>query len=1094
MSRTPNAEQKLAIEHKGGVILRAGAGSGKTFVLVEHIVYLTQCWINEFKQGPRLTFEEFIRSRFSEVVMMTFTKKAAGEMSIRLSDRFLALSNVEDEDQELWVLANESISSLMVTTIDGFCRKLITSGFFPDLSTEAKIIFGAERKDQVCHLVEDWFSLNEGDLELNTLEVVLKEKNKILDAYCNVFADPALRLQWRNFSQANCSLSETESYLNKSFVLNELENVLHVFSDLSLPVDKDQSPFEKMMFDLQSLGDKPISTFERLKQFNKILSAGRLGPQTGKKKCPEYDKAHEVRKILAEWVDSWFTILETFFLHFDSKVLPWTKTISSIFHYVDARLDPNQGMTFGDIEYFVAKGLERSEILDRVLKQYRYYIVDEFQDTSILQFSIIEKLLNNNYKNFFCVGDAKQAIYGFRGGSLEVFNHAKELLEDKTLANNYRSLPGIIRFNNSLFKTLFPLGIEYKDADPFTVEFENQNIPHEKTFEENGKVEILKMKIHSPEDVEKFSISTDGINKLEARIIALDIQEHRKINSGDICTILYSTLKPSNDLIKYLIELEIGFTAQYKIDLLEEPVMGIFVTLLKRKFDTRSENKEAFPLTLIELYFSILEVDVKISEEVLSDFDLSIEYWGLVEGFRKFLFNLGVTNENTDINLDVIETISLLYSQNLEGVLTQITQGTNDRLSLDLRFGENSHMVQIMSSHASKGLEFETVYLGGIYSNGKSKNDGSLLGDLAGSFKWYLDITQKGSLVSPIYFYENEKQRLLDFSELKRLFYVACTRSQKNLKFVNFEFDSEKVFTPPKNSWSCALNLWLDHSNRIEVEDVIEIKHFDLDPYSVLNSDSSAKLPLFFYDSMGLHKKQGQETQFLIAAELSVTRLNSLIDCPRKYYLENILKITPSNEEVKTYVSSESDVEEIAQGVSSAKRGTYIHAQIAEGIEHNFIVPLESFNSEFKKPLTWILDELKQHSGEFEFMAEKPLKFRFFNFMISGIPDLILLSKGEKDTQVWDFKTGRITESNLSHYWIQLQAYAYALFILKRIPISSQVILKLAFVDKEQILEKVVSFSDCRDELYPLWSLQKTPWKINTDHCSQCSYGDICPR
>src|SRR5690606_15178841 len=153
MSRSPNSEQKLAIEHEGGVLLRAGAGSGKTFVLVEHILYLTKQWIRKFKGNPRGTFEEFLRSEFSKVVMMTFTKKAAGEMSIRLSEKFQEVSSEEGEDQKFWVIANELLPVLTVTTIDGFCRKLITLGYFPHLSTVAKIIFETERTLHVKEMV-----------------------------------------------------------------------------------------------------------------------------------------------------------------------------------------------------------------------------------------------------------------------------------------------------------------------------------------------------------------------------------------------------------------------------------------------------------------------------------------------------------------------------------------------------------------------------------------------------------------------------------------------------------------------------------------------------------------------------------------------------------------------------------------------------------------------------------------------------------------------------------------------------------------------------------------------------------------------------
>jgi ATP-dependent exoDNAse (exonuclease V) beta subunit len=144
LSRSPNPEQLLAINHTGGVLLKAGAGSGKTFVLVEHIYYLCGTWIEFFKKKSFGSFEDHIRLHFSQVVMMTFTKKAAGEMSIRLAEKFQQLALEESEDQSYWIIINDHLPLLLVTTIDGFCRKLITSGYFPHLSNEAKIIFGMD--------------------------------------------------------------------------------------------------------------------------------------------------------------------------------------------------------------------------------------------------------------------------------------------------------------------------------------------------------------------------------------------------------------------------------------------------------------------------------------------------------------------------------------------------------------------------------------------------------------------------------------------------------------------------------------------------------------------------------------------------------------------------------------------------------------------------------------------------------------------------------------------------------------------------------------------------------------------------------------
>ena len=114
--------------------------------------------------------------------------------------------------------------------------------------------------------------------------------------------------------------------------------------------------------------------------------------------------------------------------------------------------------------------------------------------------------------------------------------------------------------------------------------------------------------------------------------------------------------------------------------------------------------------------------------------------------------------------------------------------------------------------------------------------------------------------------------------------------------------------------------------------------------------------------------------------------------------------------------------------------------------------------------------------------------------MISGIPDLILMPRENQKAQIWDYKTGRITQESLSHYWVQLKVYAYALYELERIPTSSEIILKLVFVDQKQILELTVTRAQCQSDLFPLWRSQNEPWKTNLDHCTQCSYGDICPR
>jgi ATP-dependent helicase/nuclease subunit A len=1089
MSRSPNSEQLLAIEHKGGVLLRAGAGSGKTFVLVEHIVYLTQLWVIEFRSMSSLNFEDFIRQKYSELVMMTFTKKAAGEMSIRLADRFEEMVlNATDENRLYWNAANEALPALSVTTIDGFCRRLIVNGYFPELSTEAKVIFFPERKTQVIKLIDDWIAKNTDQTSEVILEILIREREQLILAFCNIFNDPGLRLTWRKFSERDAHPDQLDKVIRESYELNNLEQVINLIHGTNLP-EEDQSAFEKSMADLQATGLPEVTSFEQLKLYFTYFQGKTLRPEMqAKKKCPEYTAVHEGRKTLRDWVIKWYQAVVNYHENYSEKIGPWVNFFLKLYQWIDKHLDPNQGLTFGDIEYLVDQGLENQGNLARVHKAYGYFIVDEFQDTSALQFRIIQKLIGNDFTRLFCVGDAKQAIYGFRGGELSVFSDCSELVPQvHTLANNYRSLPNIIKFNNSLFQTVLPLGEGFNGSDPFTVKFEDQSIPSELPPSSTGSIEILSVEIDELiQEEDKFS--SEQINRIEAFVLATAIEDHRKNLSENVCTILYSKLRPSLHLIRFLMLAKIGFTAQVKSDLLDDPVTGIFLVLLKREFDNSVETRDEFSMLMITSYFDILGVKRDVQKEALQIFSSDIFYWGIVEAFRKFIFSHGITNENSDLNLEMIETINQLFQSNKEAILSQFSSTGNERVSLDLRWGENPHMVQIMTAHASKGLEFDTVFLGGIYTNGRENNEGALFGDRPASFKWYGDLSQRLKFESPFYLYEKELSDYKNFSEAKRLFYVACTRAKKTLSWVDLNLP-EKSFSIPKNSWVDGLNYWLS----LQPQNLTLRQKMELDFSSLDKEKSRPQFPLFFYDSVGVCTKKGPSTQLMITTELSVTRLNSLVECPRKFYLQNILKLNDSAT-MPIVHHNQDDVDEVISPVSNKSRGTFVHAQIASGIEHNFIVPLESFNRPEHRAIEWTLEQLKPLRDCFEIISERPIKFQFFNFMISGIPDLILLPKNDQLAQLWDFKTGKTSQDNLTNYWLQLNVYAYALYQLKIVHFSAEIELKLIFVDQEKILTKKVSYEECHQYLFPIWQAQNTPWVVKTEHCPHCPYGDICPR
>ncbi len=1094
-----NAEQQLAIHHSGGVLLKAGAGSGKTFVLVQHILHLTLEAMTEAAKSTVVGFEELIRQKYSRIVMMTFTKKAAGEMSIRLTEEFIRLSLLESPEQKLWKESLEALPHLTVTTIDGFCRKLITAGYFPHLSTEAEVIFEAERLDQVKNLFESWYEHRSATLPRELHEIVIREKQKLLENFSDVFADPGLRLVWKKFKAQDASPAHLGKVLQESFYLSGIDKALMAIGELELRSDKDRSAFEKNIGILQATGLLVVDTVEKLAIYDQIFcNISSLRGEAAKTKTPQHEAALEGAQTLRAWStgDSkktgWVEVITPYEQNFSDKILPWINVCLDIFNHIDHGLDPNQGMTFGDIEYHVALGLEDTAIRQRIQKIFSYFIVDEFQDTSSLQFKIISDLMGGDYKKLFCVGDPKQAIYGFRGGELSVFqNCALQIPVTRTLANNYRSLPSVIRFNNSLFRTILPAGISYENLDPFTVEAEDQNIPVEVTHAQPGEIEVISRMLPTLSDEEDEALRADAIDFEEAQAIADSIQTERANFPDRTCTILYRKLKPTKDLIRELIQRNIGFTAQYKIDLKDDPIVGMFLILLKRQFDTDDKTRDRWPLFMFARYLEILRIPTAPTVENLKSFDHDIRYWGLVEAFRKFLSRIKITNENADLNLGVISTLSDLYYQDQEHILQQIDRGSSGEIRLDFRFGKNAHRVQLMSAHASKGLEFDTVYLAGIYTNGRDKSESELFGKHPASFYWYQDLANRKKIKSPHYFLESTLSGFKNFSESKRLFYVAATRAKQKLIWIEFSNIAER-YKVHKNSWTCGLTLWINSTRDADVLKALKVSPPE-EGRELAPPEKSPDLPLYFHDTVGIVPRRGESSELAIMAELSVTRLNSLIDCPRKFYLENVLKLTPTGK--PSFIREVlNDTDEI-RAISASERGTLIHAHIATGIERNFIVPREAFDSEHRAPIEWALNSLKPLAADYHLIAEQPLKFKFFNFMISGIPDLYLLPKKDSLTaEIWDFKTGKITPTALGHYWIQLKVYAYALYQLGLVDTKKSIDLKLCFVDQKEVLAVSITFDTIKPELFDLWKDQNQPWKIKTEHCAQCSYGDICPR
>ena len=159
--------------------------------------------------------------------------------------------------------------------------------------------------------------------------------------------------------------------------------------------------------------------------------------------------------------------------------------------YQSAKLSQSK-LDFADLQIYTRDLLKNNDrIRKKLLNQYKFYMVDEFQDTNELQYELV-MLLTGELKNgnLFVVGDPKQSIYGFRDADVRVFEKTKEKIVnmggiDIHLKENFRSLQNSVGFVNYLFARL--MGNE-KEND-FEVLYEPLNVG--KTDNEDGVVEVI---------------------------------------------------------------------------------------------------------------------------------------------------------------------------------------------------------------------------------------------------------------------------------------------------------------------------------------------------------------------------------------------------------------------------------------------------------------------------------------------------------------------------------------------------------------------------------------------------------------------------
>jgi ATP-dependent exoDNAse (exonuclease V) beta subunit len=1039
-----NETQLQAIEHKGGLSLSAGAGSGKTTVIIGHIIHKIQCYLDT--KGALLAPIE-LSDFLKRIVVMTYTKKAAAELETRLKKEIY-----KRIDNEKWKMVEKLSSHIYVGTIHGFCSKLLKEYGNSLISPNFEIISELEKNIIIEKKIEKWMEDNRHHIDdFSFFSVNFGVLNGIMK---KVFEDAGLRLRWRNYQH------ETDS--TKEFISN-LFSILPIFKKVidikcaDLPSSDDGLWFVglKKVLNIISSFDHDLTGLLELMTAIKELNF-RSSPN--KNNFPGCSADYKLLKYFRDdFISTYFDAIYSHLNTSQESRNSWDLNLKQLFNQLDLELCKESSITYADLEFYSHLLLKDENSREKISQNYDYFIVDEFQDTSILQLEIIEWLIKGNFKKLFVVGDLKQAIYGFRGGKTSVFEHVIKNTELLELNHNYRSVQKIVTFNNNLFSSVLNLGVEYSGVARNKIRVTDQILMPEKINNSGG---VYCLQTTTSEELTRASAKI-----LEARLLVEKIKEIRKKNPEEDIVILYKNLNPSVELIKQLKANNIGFRSQIKINRTEDPVWAMFELFIS--LYANEDEQKFYVLTHILKHLEVKNVP-KINK-------LEVMYFGPYQAFINFLQASGLAISNYKTNLEHIEKIIETTGENINEIIRYLESYFEFKDSSFIEQGDHSHLVTIMTVHASKGLEFDHVLIGGISANASKNAKENNIGCWPGSYKWKKSYKESKSIPSLSLILELIEKEIEDSAEMKRLLYVACTRAKKYLFWPELTGAKGKVFSYGPESWVNALT-------KSKENEIINLNHFtdEVSEFPEFKIDKVLIAPNYQENWVGVYPLEGGRSTE-IYSELSVTNFLVINECPRKFYFKNICKL---DEKSRLFFESEDEL----HFTSSMDRGSKLHKDIENYVKRDDAI----------KGLDNIKKIIDERKSNFNLHSEYSMKFNIpnknFGQMVSGTIDLLLVpEKSDGCFEVWDFKTGQ-RKIDETQYFSQLLMYSYAVFEQFNIDQNSQMILKIIYLDTNEIIEKRVKRSEVKEYVVGLWSKTHHLTQINPNHCNYCDYQSICTK
>ena len=450
-------------------------------------------------------------------------------------------------------------------------------------------------------------------------------------------------------------------------------------------------------------------------------------------------------------------------------------------------------LTFGDVQRLLAPGagaplLTRSEENDeRLFIDYRldaeidHWLLDEFQDTSFGQWSILKNLIDEavqdeaEVRSFFCVGDVKQAIFTWREGDprlfREIFNYynaaAPGSIAEKRLIKSWRSGPALIEMVNTVFgnaavyETLFPGEV--------STNWNREWLDHTTAVpERTGQAAWL----HADDEPARWALVLDLLREIKPLVRGLS------------CAVLVQSNNTAAELADFL-RREGGFPAVAEADLhvaTDNPLGAALLALLQAAAhpsdSLAQEHVRMTPLRAV-LVEQGLGAPESLTERVLGQihadgFERAMEYWSV----------------KLEARLEAQDEFNRTRARQFVAAARQFDEtGSRDAAEFvafmeryTVRENEGAAVVRVMTIHKSKGLGFDVVVLADLDRNklDQARDGIAVQYSVDRSVEWVLDLPSKlfceadGILAAAVRRTEAEAGY-----EALSLLYVAMTRAKR---------------------------------------------------------------------------------------------------------------------------------------------------------------------------------------------------------------------------------------------------------------------------------------------------------------------------